>query len=468
MNAPLDIRLPPHSVEAEQHVIGALLIDGLAFDRVCDVVAESDFYRDDHRRVFRHVARLVEARKTVDFVTVTESLERLNEIDQAGGVAYLGEIAASVPSSANVVAHARLVAEKARMRRLIETGTLIAELGWGASPPDEAIAEAQGLLIPLADTGRSRSGPRSIADVLGRTVEEIERNYQAGGELTGLATGFPDLDRRIGGLRSGDMCVIAGRPSMGKTTLAMNIAENVAMAGKKVMAFSLEMGDTQLAQRLLASLGGIELSRIRSGKLIEDDFDRMSVALARLNGCALEIDESAGITIAQINARARRVAHRLGGLDLIVIDYLQLVRPGKTSGTRNDEVSAISAGVKALAKDLGCPVIVLAQLSRRVEERTDKRPALSDLRDSGAIEQDADLVLLMYRDEYYYPDSPDKGIAEVIVGKHRNGEPGIERLGFQGQYCRFVSLDQAAITAAVTRRQNLSTPKKHRRGFQDD
>ena len=469
MNAPLDIRLPPHSIEAEQHVIGALLIDGRAFDRVCDVVAESDFYSDCHRRVFRHVAQIVEQRRTVDFVCVVDALKLANELDQAGGMSYLGEIATSVPSAANVAAHARIVAEKARMRRLIEAGTQIAELGWSTNPPDEAIAEAQGLLLPLANTGRSRSGPRSIADVLGRTVEQVEQNYASGGALKGLQTGFADLDRRIGGLRSGDMCVIAGRPGSGKTTLAMNMATNVAQAGGKVMVFSLEMGDTQLAQRALASIGSIELERLRHGRLKEDDFDRMAVALGKLHSCALEIDETAGLTIAQLNARARRVAHRLGGLDLILIDYLQLVAPAKSAGTRNDEVAAISAGVKALAKDIGCPVVVLAQLSRKVEERADKRPLLSDLRDSGAIEQDADMVLMLYRDEYYNLDSPDKGIAEVNVAKHRHGEPGIERLGFQGVFSRFTDLDGASVAAAVERRQNISKPASPRRkGFNYD
>lgn len=469
MNTP-DLRLPPHSIEAEQSVIGALLIDGRAWDRVVDTVSDDDFYRDDHRRIFGHIRRLAESGKTVDVVTVWESIERSNECDQVGGLPFLGEIASNVPSAANVRHHAGIVAEHALRRKLLAASSDIAELAFTQGPARESIDEAHGILQPLADCGRSASEPRQLSEVLGMTIDRIQEAFDRGGKLMGLQTGYADLDQRIRGLRAGDMVVIAGRPGMGKTTLGLNIAENVALNGGSAMVFSLEMGDVQLATRSLSRIASIELDRLRDGNLQDEHFDRITVALGKLHNTQMAIDETAALSIAQIHARARRQKRKVGHLDLIVIDYLGLIRApaSKTANSRNDEITMVSAGIKALAKDIGCPVIALSQLSRKVEERADKRPVMSDLRDSGSIEQDADLVLLMYRDEYYNANSHEKGIAEVNVAKHRNGEPGVVRLGFQGQFCRFHDLDHATIAAAVAR--SIESPSKIKRkgGFKED
>jgi replicative DNA helicase len=463
MNA-RDLRLPPHSVEAEQSLIGGLILDGRAWDRIADIVTEADFYRDDHRRIFGHVRRLAETGKPVDVLTVFESIERSNEIDQVGGIAYLGEIANNTPSAANIHRYAEIVAEKSARRRLILAAGQIEALAYGNGDSAAAIDEAQRLVGELADTGRSKAEPVAIGSVLGAVIDDLQTRFDAGAAIAGMATGFADLDRKLSGLHPGDLVILAGRPGMAKTALALNIAENVATAGKTALVFSLEMGDKQLATRSLASLGGIPMERLRNGRLIDGDWDGITAALGKLHEAPLVIDESGSLTVTQMTARARRVARRQG-LSLVVIDYLQLMRG--EGNNRNEELGDLTRRLKLMAKDLGVPVILLSQLSREVEKRTNKRPMMSDLRESGAIEQDADVILMVYRDEYYNPGSPDAGTAEVLIAKHRMGATGEVRLAFQGEYSRFRDLAMDELSRINHARATAKMQKAGKRGFDE-
>lgn len=458
-----NLLVPPHSVESEQSVLGGLLIDNRGWYKIADLLDDSDFYRDDHRRIFKHIRAQIEAGKPADILTVSESIAQSNETEQTGGLAYLAEIANATPSAANIKRYAEVVRDKSLRRKLICTGDDIVAGAHGSMPVAEAVEAAQSALANLADYGKGRTEPRTLAEVMGLAIEEIEAAFERGGKLAGLATGFSDMDQRIGGLRPGDYVVIAGRPSMGKTTLGMNIAENVGMDGKVAMVFSLEMGDVQLGTRTLSRLSNVELDRLRNGRLDQDAFDRIGNAICRVNDTKLILDETPALSVSQMHARARRQKQR-GGLDLIVIDYLGLISPpkGQTIGNRNDEVTAISASLKRMAKDLGVPVICLAQLSRKVEERADKRPMMSDLRDSGSIEQDADLIILMYRDDYYNKESHAKGFAEANIAKHRNGEPGVVNLVFQGQFSKFGDADHRAIAQMM---ENKPNKKSYSRGL---
>lgn len=461
MNAPEFLRLPPHSVEAEQSVIGALMLSPDAMDRVADVITEADFYNDDHRRIFRAIVGLIRAGHQVDILTVSEALAMSNEVDQTGGLAYLAEIAASVPSAANVATYARIVADKAVRRRLISTAD---EIAAGAfSSADKAavqVAAAVERMTELATTDREAGGLVALGDVAWRAVASCEAGRTT---AQGIGTGFADLDKIILGMYPSDYVVIAGRPSMGKTTLGMNVAENVAEAGGSVAVFSLEMGRDQLALRTLSRHSGVPLAELRApNPLPPGRASFVRAAATEVAKWSLAVDESAGIAVEQIRARCLRHKRLHGRLDLVVIDYLSLIRPtaSRTANSRADEVSAISAGLKSMAKSLHCPVIVLAQLSRKVEERADRRPVMSDLRESGAIEQDADIIILMYRDEYYHHDSRHKGIAEAIVCKHRNGKIGTALLAFRGDTCEFADLDHEAIADY----SDKPAPRK-RRGF---
>lgn len=467
MNAPAEmpgILLPPHHIEAEQAVIGGLLIDNRAWESVSGVVTDADFYRDDHRRIFQHLSRLLDAGKAADVLTVAESLERSNQAEQTGGLAYLGEIANATPSAANAHRYAEIVADRAMRRALLSVAFDIQAqaVKAGDDPALARIDTSLGMVMALSEANVTGGEPEQINPSLGAAVEEIEKAYN-GDKLPGLSTGFDDLDHKTTGLHAGQMIVVAGRPSMGKTALAMNIAEHVATNDKVALVFSMEMSKTELAKRSLASVGRIDANKLRTGKLDDADWDLMSIALQRLHECGLIVDDTGGLTVGQMRARARRVKRKQGRLDLIVIDYLQLAEVSGSGENRQAEITAISRGVKAMAKELHCPVIALSQLSRKVEERTNKRPLMSDLRESGAIEQDADLILMLYREEYYKPDTADKGVAEVIIGKQRNGPTGEVRLSFRGEFCRFDNLSHDFITTS----REAIRPKRGK-GFDGD
>lgn len=465
MNAPDFIKLPPHSIEAEHSVLGGLLFGGeAAWDRVADVVSESDFYRDDHRRIFRHIALLAGAGKSVDVVTVFESIERSNEVDQTGGLGYLGEIANNTPSAANIRRHAEIVRDRAILRQLVGVGDQIANLAHSQGDARKAIDEAQRILGEIADVGPGRHEPVAIRSVLASVIEDIEARYSSDSSIAGLSTGLADLDRKLSGLHPGDLIIIAGRASMGKTALAFNIAENVAITGKPALVFSLEMGNKQLGTRALASQGGVSMERMRSGRMLDSDWDGITAALGKLHDAPLIIDESGGLTVSQMAARARRQKRRQG-LALVVIDYLQLMRG--EGNTRNEELGDLTRRLKLMAKDLHVPVILLSQISRKVEDRTNKRPVMSDLRESGAIEQDADVILMVYRDDYYHAQSADAGTAEVLIVKHRMGATGEVRLAFQGECSRFGDLARDDLARIDHARATAKLQKSRSRGFDD-
>jgi len=440
------LKLPPHSIEAEQAVLGGLLLDNDALDRVADMISEGDFYRQDHRLIFRHVCRMVEKNKPADIVTVAEMLDSCNELEGIGGLAYLSALAQSTPSSANVRRYAEIVRERAVMRKLAEVGSAIAESAYtpAGRSASELLDEAEAKVFEIGEAGaRSRQGFQELPPLLTEVVERIDQLYSQGGQsdVTGIATGFADLDRQTSGLQPGDLVIVAGRPSMGKTAFALNIAEHVALELKQPVAvFSMEMSGAQLAMRLIGSVGRLDQHKLRTGRLEDDEWRRLTHAVGRLNDAPVYIDETAALNALELRARARRLARQWQGgpgLGLIVIDYLQLMSASGTGENRATEISEISRSLKALAKELRVPVMALSQLNRSLEQRPNKRPVMSDLRESGAIEQDADLILFIYRDEVYNAESPDKGIAEIIIGKQRNGPIGTEKLTFRREFTRF-------------------------------
>ena len=437
------LKLPPHSIEAEQSLIGGLLLDNSAWDRIGDIVGQSDFYRDDHRRIFAHIRKLIEMARPADVVTVFESIEKSNEVDQTGGMAYLGEIANATPSAANIRRYAEIVHERAVLRKLVTVGDEIAASALNPAGRDtkDLLDEAERKVFEIAEAGaKTTQGFEAITPLLGQVVDRIQQLYERDNpsEITGVPTGFYKLDEMTSGLHPGDMIVVAGRPSMGKTAFALNIAEHVGVEMRLPVAiFSLEMSGPQIAMRMLSSLGRLDQQKTRTGKLSDDDWDKMTVSLGKLHDAPIHIDETGAINATDLRARARRLHRQCGKLGLIVIDYIQLMTSTKDNENRATEISEISRSIKALAKELQVPIIALSQLSRKVEERTDKRPLMSDLRESGAIEQDADIIMMMYRDEYYNKDSKDPGVAEVNIVKHRNGPTDTVRLTFLGQYTKF-------------------------------
>ncbi len=439
------LKLPPHSVEAEQSVLGGMLLDASAWDKIADLIGEQDFYRNEHRLIYRHVGRLADQARPIDVITVAESLENNGELDKVGGLAYLGSLAQNVPSAANIRRYAEIVRERAIMRKLAEVGGDIATsaLNPGGRDADQLLDEAESKVFEIAEAGeRGRQGFVPIPPLLTKVVERIETLYGRDdqNDVTGIATGFTDLDSMTSGLQPGDLVIVAGRPSMGKTAFSINIAEHVALeVNKPVAIFSMEMGGTQLAMRMIGSVGRLNQHNLRTGRLQDEDWSRMTHALGRLNEAPIFIDETAGLNALELRSRARRLHRQNGGLGLIVVDYLQLMTApsSKASENRATEISDISRSLKALAKELQVPLIALSQLNRSLEQRPNKRPVMSDLRESGAIEQDADLILFIYRDEVYNSDSPDKGKAEIIIGKQRNGPIGKVELTFRGEYTRF-------------------------------
>ena len=448
-DAPLDpvlaqLRIPPHSVEAEQSVLGGLLLDNAAFDKIADRISETDFYRDEHRRIYRQVQRLLERGRPADAVTVAESLDTAGEGGETGGLAYLGELVANTPSAANIVRYAEIVRNRALLRRLVTAGDEIADsaLNPVGRDPKQLLDEAEAKVFAIAEGGfRHQTGFQHINPLLTQVVERIQELHDRDNpsEITGIPTGYHDLDNRTSGLQPGDLLIVAGRPSMGKTSFALNMAEHVAIeVGLPVAVFSMEMGGSQLAMRMLSSVGKLDAHRVRTGRLNDDEWARLSFALGKMHEAPLYIDETPALNPIDLRARARRLYRQCGKLGLIVIDYLQLMSAANGGGeNRATEISEISRSLKGLAKELSVPVIALSQLNRSLEQRPNKRPVMSDLRESGAIEQDADVIMFIYRDEVYHPDTPDKGTAEIIIGKQRNGPIGTVRLAFLGEYTRF-------------------------------
>ena len=437
-----DLKVPPHSIEAEQAVLGGLMLENGAWDQIADRVGEEDFYRHDHRLIFRAIADLAERSSPFDVVTLSEWFQSRGELETVGGLAYLGTLAKDTPSAANIRAYADIVRERAILRRMIEVGTAIADNGYNADGRDskELLDDAERRVFEIAERGaRAQQGFRSIKSLLKNTVEHIDSLFERDDPITGLPTGYNDFDEMTSGLQAGDLVIVAGRPSMGKTTFSMNIAEYAAIKRKTPVAiFSMEMPGEQLAMRMLSSMGRINQQRLRTGRLEEEDWPRLTSAVSMFTEVPLFIDDSPALSPTEIRARARRLMREHGELGLIVIDYLQLMQAGSRAGeNRATEISEISRGLKALAKELSVPVIALSQLNRSLEQRPNKRPVMSDLRESGAIEQDADVIVFIYRDEVYNPESPDKGTAEIIIGKQRNGPIGTVRLTFLGQYTKF-------------------------------
>ena len=440
------IKLPPHSVEAEQSVLGGLLLENTAWERIADLITEQDFYRHDHRLVYRHITKLLDGSKPADVVTVSESLENSNELTTVGGLAYLGALAQNTPSAANIRRYAEIVRDRAILRGLVEVGTAIADSAYNPSGRSaaELLDEAEGKVFKIAEAGaRGKQGFMELQPLLTQVVERIDMLFQRDNpsDITGIPTGFVDLDRMTSGLQPGELVIVAGRPSMGKTAFALNIAENVALdSGLPVAVFSMEMAGTQLVMRMMGSVGKLDQHKVRTGRLQDDDWQRLTYAVGKLNDAPMYIDESAALTALDLRARARRLHRQCGKLGLIVIDYLQLMSGSSHGENRATEISEISRSLKALAKELDVPVVALSQLNRSLEQRPNKRPVMSDLRESGAIEQDADVILFIYRDEVYNPETPEKGISEIIIGKQRNGPIGTVRLAFQGEFTRFENL----------------------------
>ena len=435
-----NLKLPPHSIEAEQAVIGGLLLDNRAWEKIADRIHEKDFYRHDHRMIFRAIGSLESKSQPFDVVTLSESLAQNEELEDAGGLAYLGRLAKDTPSAANIVAYADIVRERSVLRQLIGVGTDIAESGYRPEGRDtnELLENAEKSVFAIAEQKvRGQTGLRAISQVLSKTVEQIDHLFETKGAVSGVATGFTDLDKKTTGFQPGDLVIVAGRPAMGKTTFAMNVAETAAISGgMPVAVFSMEMPGEQLAMRLISSLGRIDQHHIRTGELTDEDWPRITSSISMLSETKLFIDDTPAMSPSEVRARARRIK-REHGLGLVVIDYLQLMQVAGGSENRATEISEISRSLKALAKELAIPVIALSQLNRGLEQRPDKRPVMSDLRESGAIEQDADIILFVYRDEVYNEESPDKGTAEIIIGKQRNGPIGKVRLTFHGKYTRF-------------------------------
>ncbi|MFC0350822.1 replicative DNA helicase [Undibacterium danionis] len=437
------IRVPPHSIEAEQSVLGGLLLDNAAWDRIADFISEDDFYRFDHRLIFQCIVKLVNSSRPADVITVFDALNASGKAEDAGGLTYLNALAQNTPSAANIRRYAEIVRDRGVLRKLI---TVADEISGQAFNPQgkevkQMLDEAEAKIFAIAEEGaRGAQGFHAIQPLLTQVVERIDELYNRDhtSDITGVPTGFVDLDRMTSGLQPGDLIIVAGRPSMGKTAFSINIGENVAIdSGLPVAVFSMEMGGAQLAMRMLGSVGKLDQHRLRTGRLIDEDWPRLTHAIQKMNEAQFYIDETPALSSIELRARSRRLSRQCGKLGLIIIDYLQLMS-GNTGGeNRATEISEISRSLKGLAKELGCPVIALSQLNRSLEQRPNKRPVMSDLRESGAIEQDADVILFIYRDQVYNPDSPDKGTAEIIIGKQRNGPIGSVRLTFLGEYTKF-------------------------------
>ena len=437
------IKMQPHSAEAEQSVLGGLLLSPDGWDAVAELVSDGDFYRLGHRLIFRQIAQLAEAAEPVDVITVADKLQARDELDAAGGLTYLAELAQNTPSASNIRAYAQVVRERACLRKLIEAAQEIAESGFNPDgrKSDELIDEAERRIMQIGEDGPKDGAPKDINPLLQAALGRIEELFQSGGAITGISTGFIELDNMTSGLQDSDLVIVAGRPSMGKTAFAMNLVEHAVLNQKKpILVFSMEMPADSLIIRMLSSIGRIDQTRLRNGKLEQEDWPKLSAAVTKLKDVPLYIDDTPHSRPTEIRSRARRVAREHGGLGMIMVDYLQLMQVAGSSDGRTAEISEISRSLKAIAKEFKVPMVALSQLNRSLEQRPNKRPVNSDLRESGAIEQDADVIMFIYRDEVYHEESEEKGIAEIIIGKQRNGPIGICRLAFIGQYTRFENL----------------------------
>ena len=439
------LRIPPHSIEAESSVLGGLLLDNGAWDRVGDLLVDSDFYRYEHRLIYGAAGALINASKPADIITVFEHLQNQGKAEECGGLAYLNSLAQYVPSASNLRRYAEIVRERSILRKLVSASDEIATNAFNPQgrAVDRILDEAEQKIFNIGEEGsRMKQGFQSMDSLVVKLLDRVQEMADNPNDITGVPTGFYDLDRMTSGLQAGDMVVLAARPSMGKTAFAINIAEHVALnEGLPVAVFSMEMGASQLAVRIVGSIGRIDQGHLRTGKLTDDEWPRLTEAIERLRTVSLHIDETPGLTTSELRANARRLARQCGKLGLIVVDYLQLMSGSSSNGdNRATELGEISRGLKMLAKELQCPVIALSQLNRSVETRTDKRPMMSDLRESGAIEQDADIIMFIYRDDYYNKDSREPGVAEIIIGKQRNGPTGTVKLAFLKPLTRFESL----------------------------
>jgi replicative DNA helicase len=440
------LRIPPHSIEAESSVLGGLLLANGAWERMGDVVVDSDFYRHEHKLIYAAIGTLVNASKPADVITVYEQLQNLGKAEEIGGLAYLNSLAQYVPSASNIRRYAEIVRERSILRKLVSASDEIATNAFNTQgkPVDKILDEAEQKIFNIGEEGsRMKQGFQGMDSLVVELLDRVTEMAENPNDITGVRTGFYEFDKMTSGLQAGDMIVLAARPSMGKTSLAINIAEHVALnEGLPVAVFSMEMGASQLAVRIVGSIGRIDQGHLRTGKLTDEEWPRLTEAIEKLRNVSLHIDETPGLTTSELRANARRLARQYGKLGLIVVDYLQLM---SVSSSMNDEnrataVGEISRGLKMLAKELKCPVIALSQLSRGVESRTDKRPMMSDLRESGAIEQDADIIMFIYRDDYYDKNSKEPGVAEVIISKHRNGPTGTVKLAFLKPLTKFENL----------------------------
>ena len=440
------LRVPPHSIEAESSELGGLLLDNGAWDRVGDLLVDGDFYRHEHQLVYAAIGALINASKPADVITVFEHLQNQGHAQAVGGLGYLNSLAQYVPSASNIRRYAEIVRERSILRKLVSASDEIATAAFNpkGKQVDKILDEAEQKIFNIGEEGsRMKQGFQSMDSLVVELLDRVQEMADNPNDITGVPTGFHDLDRMTSGLQPGDLVVLAARPSMGKTAFAINIAEHVALnEGLPVAVFSMEMGASQLAVRIVGSIGRVDQRHLRTGKLTDEEWPRLTEAIERLRTVSLHIDETPGLTPSELRANSRRLARQCGKLGLIVVDYLQLMSgsSGSDGDNRATELGEISRGLKMLAKELQCPVIALSQLNRGVEQRTDKRPMMSDLRESGAIEQDADIIMFIYRDDYYNKDSKDPGVAEIIIGKQRNGPTGTVRLAFLKPLTRFESL----------------------------
>jgi replicative DNA helicase len=432
---------PPQNLEAEESVLGAMLLSPGAIGAVSEVLDASDFYRESHAKIYRAALALYAKGEPVDAITLVDELEERGELEDVGGRVRLHELAALVPATANAAHYARIVREMATLRGLIAAGQQIAQLGWERPGETQILVDRAEQVVFELSQSRVSTEFSHIEELLKESFERITALYEAGADVTGVPSGFRDLDRLTSGFQPGNLIIVAARPSMGKSALGLCVAANLALRHEiPVALFTLEMSKSEVTQRLLCSEAKVESQRLRTGKLAQDDWPRLVAAGDKLMKAPIYVDDTGSITMMEIRSKARRLKTREASLGLIIVDYLQLMTSGTTAENRVQEVSQISRNLKVLARDLDVPIIAMSQLSRAVEQRHDKRPILSDLRESGSIEQDADLVMFVYRDEYYNEESDQQGLAEVILSKHRNGPTGIEKLSFLKRYAKFADL----------------------------